>query len=67
MHQQTDQRPAEGPERRAEADRAAGGAEPEEDVQEVSLQTQLQTDEAGERVRGSGVPGERTYQAGFHR
>lgn len=65
--QQTHQRPTEGPKRWAKVNRAAGGAKPEKDVPEVPQQTQLQADEAGERVRGAGVPGKGAHQIGLHR
>ena len=66
VRQQDRHRPAEGFHRRAQADFAAGGTEPEENVQKVPHQTQLPSDETGERFRGSGVPGQRAHQTGLH-
>lgn len=53
MCQQAHSEPADGPERWAPADRASGGAQPEEDVPQVQPAPHLQTDAAGERLRGA--------------
>lgn len=57
MRQQADRGPAAGPGRRPEAYRPPGDPQPQEDVQSVQREAHLQADEAGERVRCSGVPG----------
>ena len=67
VRQQDRHRPAEGFYGRAEAHLAAGGAEPEENVQKVPHQTQLPSDEAGKCFCGTGVPGQGAHQTGLHR
>lgn len=67
MRQQADRGPADGPGRRPEAHRPAGGPQPQEDVQKVPPEAQLRADEAGERFCGSGVSGQGEHQAGLHR
>lgn len=67
MRQQTDRGPAVGLGRWPEAHRAAGGPQPQENVQKVPPQAQLRPNEAGKRVRGAGVPRQGKHQAGVHR
>lgn len=55
------------PGRRPAAHRPAGDPQPQEDVQQVPQQAHRQPDEAGERDRGAGLPGEGENKAGVHR
>lgn len=67
MYEQEDQRPAERPERRAQAHRAPRGSQSEENVPKISRKTQFQADETGECVRRAGVSRKGTYQASIDR
>lgn len=64
---ETSGQPADRPGRRAEAHRAARGAEPEEARPEVQRPAHVPADAARERVGGPRLLGEREYQVGVHR
>lgn len=64
--QQEHRQPGDGPQRRAAADHAHRGAQRQAAAQ-AQQAAHVPLAEAGERVRGSQVPGRREHQAGQHR